>query len=271
MSSDWESKEQTSSFWEHHWGAFEGKWAERDLWRAQAICSMIPEGVTSVLEVGCGDGLIINRLSGMETMGIDISEAALLSVRGQSLRCTADDLPFGDKRYDLVIASEVLEHLPVGVYERSLSEIARVAGGYILISVPNRENLKANLTRCPACGREYHRNLHERSYQPRDLAGLFEGFETVVSREIGEEEPRRSRLEVLARRTLGKGMPEPWNTVCPGCGTAHVRPDDIASKDSHGNMPEEGGRSMVKRLGQLSKRHARPWLAALYERRPSKV
>lgn len=152
VSSTGEDNEHARRYWENYWGTFEGKWSERELSRAQAICSMIPRSVTSVLEVGCGDGLVINRVTAQDTMGTDISAAGLSSVRGPSLQCSSDDLPFRDERYELVIASEVLEHLPDDVYEQSLAEIARVSGRYILISVPNRENLKANLTRCPACG-----------------------------------------------------------------------------------------------------------------------
>jgi hypothetical protein len=95
-----ESDEHSNSFWEHHWGAFEGRWNERDLERARAILSMVPEGMSSVLEVGCGDGLIINSVTAPDTMGVDISRAGLSSVRGPSLLCSLEELPFEDGRYD---------------------------------------------------------------------------------------------------------------------------------------------------------------------------
>jgi SAM-dependent methyltransferase len=259
-----ESDKHSNSFWEHHWGAFEGRWNERDLVRARAILSMVPEGMSSVLEVGCGDGLIINSVTAPDTMGVDISRAGLSSVRGPSLLCSLEELPFEDGRYDLVMASEVLEHLPEEIYQRSLSEIARVARAHILLSVPHREYLKANITRCPSCGREYHRNLHERSYRPQDLVHLFGGFEMVSLNRIGPEEPRRTRLEVALRRALGRGVPH-WNTVCPHCKAAFGQPGDAHDASVSPGPAAKPGRK-ASRMKQLLKRHESPWLAALYSR-----
>ena len=44
------------------------------------------------------------------------------------------ELPFGDSSFDLAAAIEVLEHVPDP--ERTLAEMARVAGGHLLVSVP---------------------------------------------------------------------------------------------------------------------------------------
>jgi SAM-dependent methyltransferase len=266
LSGDTPGEGPEREFWEHHWGLFDGDWTDRDRARARIICSMIPAGVTSVLEVGCGDGLIINSVTAPDTMGVDISRAGLSSVQGPSLLCSLEELPFEDGRYDLVIASEVLEHLPEEIYQRSLSEIARVARAHILLSVPHREYLKANITRCPSCGREYHRNLHERSYRPRDLVHLFGGFEMVSLNRIGPKEPRRTRLEVLVRRVLDRGVPH-WNTVCPHCNAVHGEPGGGTPEASEGPYPAATRDRKASRLKQLFKRHKSPWMAALYSRK----
>jgi len=249
--------EASRDFWERRWQQSGGGASEREIQRATALLAMIPEKTRSVLEVGCGAGLIVNRVTAAETMGIDLSASALRDVTGPSLQCSVEDLPFDDGRYDLVIASEVLEHLPTGVCELALSEIARVASSNILISVPNREYLAASVTKCPACGCRYHRNLHQRSYSPKNLKGLFEGFVLTDCHEIGEKEPRRSMFEVFLRRAVGASAP-PWGTVCPNCMAVHDAPE--ASGTATGATPREGE---VKRL---LRRHEASWLAALYER-----
>ncbi|MCD6393230.1 MAG: class I SAM-dependent methyltransferase [Planctomycetes bacterium] len=45
-------------------------------------------------------------------------------------------LPFDDNSFDVVLACEVLEHLPWSDVPQALSELHRVAGDYCIISVP---------------------------------------------------------------------------------------------------------------------------------------
>ena len=47
----------------------------------------------------------------------------------------AEQLDFADDEFDLVAATEVLEHVPDP--ERVLAEMARVARGHLLVSVPH--------------------------------------------------------------------------------------------------------------------------------------
>ncbi len=101
---------------------------------------------TSVLDVGCGEGVVTERLARRlaptHVSGVDADDARL----GEEWRAressnlsfqsgSAYDLPFDDGSFDLVCAIEVLEHL-----ERprdALAEMSRVAGRALLLSVPN--------------------------------------------------------------------------------------------------------------------------------------
>jgi SAM-dependent methyltransferase len=74
-------------------------------------------------------------------VGLDLEDAGLRAEwarRGAAnleLRAgRAERLPFADGEFDLVAAVEVLEH--VADPERALAELARVARGHLLVSVP---------------------------------------------------------------------------------------------------------------------------------------
>ena len=96
------------------------------------------------LEVGCGSGLLVSRLS---AAGLDVSAteyssklAKLVASRcpSASIKCAdATRLPFADDTFDLVICSEVLEHIPA--IDSAWAELVRVtrSGGHLLITVPN--------------------------------------------------------------------------------------------------------------------------------------
>jgi len=98
-----------------------------------------------VLEVGCGAGNILERIRRGRVIGIDISERMLIRAKLRLsknedailIRADAERLPFYDKLFDKVIASEVLEHTEHP--EIVLLEIGRVVknGGTLLITIPN--------------------------------------------------------------------------------------------------------------------------------------
>ncbi len=100
--------------------------------------------VDSILDVGCGEGFTLNRLRenniGRRLEGIEYSEAAIeLGKRSYpDILITKGDiynLPYKDKEFDLVLCTEVLEHLEDP--KRALKELIRVSNKYLVLSVPN--------------------------------------------------------------------------------------------------------------------------------------
>jgi ubiquinone/menaquinone biosynthesis C-methylase UbiE len=93
------------------------------------------------LEVGCGEGVIADRLQRRwgEVVALDLPDAGLRADwRGypepRFLHASAHQLPFGDHRFDVVVAAEVLEHLPDPT--QGLREMARVSRRHLVLSVP---------------------------------------------------------------------------------------------------------------------------------------
>jgi ubiquinone/menaquinone biosynthesis C-methylase UbiE len=99
--------------------------------------------VANVLEVGCGTGDVIARVSdlgiGGAFTGIDVTDPNLNNQGNRRanlvfVQQTGANLPFEDRSFDLVIASHVLEHVED---ERSfLRELARVSRRYVYVEVP---------------------------------------------------------------------------------------------------------------------------------------
>jgi ubiquinone/menaquinone biosynthesis C-methylase UbiE len=99
------------------------------------------------LEVGCGTGLILERVAAVasEASGIDLSPGMLEKARERGLdvhEAPATKLPFEDGRFDLVYSFKVLAHVPeIG---DALSEMARVCspGGTVLAEFYNPYSLR---------------------------------------------------------------------------------------------------------------------------------
>jgi 2-polyprenyl-3-methyl-5-hydroxy-6-metoxy-1,4-benzoquinol methylase len=98
----------------------------------------------SVLDVGCGEGVLTHRWAQRvegRVVGLDLEDPAIQgeweSRRAPNLEyrvMKAEHLPFGDGEFELAAAIEVLEHVPDP--EHTVSEMARVARGHLLVSVP---------------------------------------------------------------------------------------------------------------------------------------
>lgn len=108
-----------------------------------------------ILDVGCGEGTTIVKLKqakiGKILEGIDNSEDALRIGKSlyQGINIKSGDiykLPYKDSSFDLLICTEVLEHLKNP--RKALAELRRVSSKYVLLSVPNEPFfLLANLLR----------------------------------------------------------------------------------------------------------------------------
>ncbi|HUR78624.1 MAG TPA: class I SAM-dependent methyltransferase [Acidimicrobiales bacterium] len=107
-----------------------------------ALERCLPGSARRVLEVGCGEGrqltAIGSRFPDADLIGLDLPDVDLMEawdeVESVMVQGSALTLPFRDGNFDLVLCIEVLEHLPDP--EQALREIARVASGAVVLSVP---------------------------------------------------------------------------------------------------------------------------------------
>lgn len=89
----------------------------------------------SILEIGTGSKFIESYLKDLPDIvytscdfAEDLKPDVVADVR---------NLPFKDSEFDVVCAFEVLEHLPFIDFDKSLSELARVSKGRVVISLPH--------------------------------------------------------------------------------------------------------------------------------------
>lgn len=97
--------------------------------------------VAPLLDIGCGTGAMLRFLSRYGVpFGVDISEVAVSFCLERGLegvcQASAQSLPFGDSRFALVTAFDVLYHRRVDDDQIALRECARVLrpGGWLLIT-----------------------------------------------------------------------------------------------------------------------------------------
>jgi len=117
--------------------------------RIRQILKHTPLEDKTILDIGCGNGLYILALANLakESVGIDMRREALIeAIKNKAklgkdtefVRALAEELPFSDHSFDIVLVIDVLEH--VRSDEKTIEEANRVLkyNGWLVIYVPNK-------------------------------------------------------------------------------------------------------------------------------------
>jgi SAM-dependent methyltransferase len=147
----------------------------------------------SACEIGIGDGHLLRLLSryGLSVTGIDISGylvqklGEVFQAEGLEIRLRQHDIsePIADLKdsFEAIFALDVLEH--VEALDKAVGNIAKLLKpeGFLVATLPWKENLDDNMMICPKCQHKFHRVGHFHSFHSRqDIAEMLgEGFRIV--------------------------------------------------------------------------------------------
>jgi 2-polyprenyl-3-methyl-5-hydroxy-6-metoxy-1,4-benzoquinol methylase len=197
---------------------------------AETLLAFLPElEGRRVCELGVGRGLLLRRLLGSRAAsvtGIDVSIEYLQPVaeRAESrLRlalANAENLPFRDE-FDVVVASEILEHvLNVGDLLISLHR-SLVTGGRVVVRVPYKEDLRQYARQAGA----RYRFVHLRTFTRDSLVDLMEqaGFRLRKLAYDGHFQGRPRRLTPYLARVVDPYFARAFDEGVPrGNGTSPI-------------------------------------------------
>jgi SAM-dependent methyltransferase len=225
--------------------------------RISMALNIIPKGIYSVLDVGCGDGTLLKMLdANYVKAGIDISYNVLKQVEENiKAQALSSAIPISGSSFDLVLCTEVIEHLDQGEFESTRAELQRIAKKFILVTVPYHEDLAGKETRCPNCSYVYHIHLHLRNFDIDDLLNLFSEFELTTCKYSTVREKSFPKWLLNVRRKIGRRYEWDESLLCPKCGHKNQdRPKRTMISIITGILAECCGKKSPK------------WIACLYEK-----
>jgi SAM-dependent methyltransferase len=151
-------------------------------WKVKNLVSLLPEGFKpeNVMEVGCAFGVLLNkvgdRLNVKNRTGVDIAANNIEVARKLYPACNffrgtieefmttiPDDIP--NQRYDLVVLSDIVEHVPD---DEGFLRLVSQVGTYVILNLPLE---KSFTTRNRQYG-EQDPSGHLRSYDVKDAEEL---------------------------------------------------------------------------------------------------
>lgn len=176
-----------------------------------------------VLDFGCGTGYLLDHLlaHGLSCRGCDFSPEAVTTVQdrlGSNPLFEGADLvdsyptQYKDGSFDLLFFIETIEHLLDDSLSATMHELSRLiaAGGSIVVTTPNAEDLGRAEVLCPSCFTSFHPVQHVRSWTATSLARFMaeHDFQRVACRPLYFRSSwARSRVATLAAKALRKKLP----------------------------------------------------------------
>lgn len=137
-----------------------------------AIALEFTQGKT-VLDIACGEGYGSNLLAKVskDVTAVDIDETTIVAANGKYkagnlhfITGRVEEIPLGDKQFDVVVCFETLEHTSQHV--RMMEEIKRVLkpDGILILSTPERKDHRKDL---------YINPFHEKEVSKEELTSLL--------------------------------------------------------------------------------------------------
>ena len=120
-----------------------GHWENRGRWISSAwgiLQASLTRGLAReglhVLDVGCGRGALVHELRNLGARAVGVDLAFDFVDRGPMVQGNAMELPFVAQAFDLVVALDVVEHVPGPWRPLLLAELRRVARSLVVATVP---------------------------------------------------------------------------------------------------------------------------------------
>jgi cyclopropane fatty-acyl-phospholipid synthase-like methyltransferase len=153
------------------------------------LAGKVSQGRT-LLNIGCGSGYLEQFAKQMswQVLSVDPDAQSVdrLKPMGIDARCgMIESLPVASESVNVVVSTEVFEHLMAETMDAGLKEIQRVLarGGALIGTVPYRERMADNEAYCPHCKMAFHRWGHHQSFDESSMRAALEKYFAI--RKVG--------------------------------------------------------------------------------------
>jgi 2-polyprenyl-3-methyl-5-hydroxy-6-metoxy-1,4-benzoquinol methylase len=159
--------------------------------RVEKIARGIPKA--SVLTIGIGDGYLERKLyeqhfdiTCLDPDAQSINKLSQAGVKGFVGTMENVNIIFANRTFNVVVASEVIEHLSLENINAALSALRQILDkdAIFLGTVPYNESLAQNQVVCPKCGELFHRWGHQTSFDKLKLESILGKYFESVHTEV---------------------------------------------------------------------------------------
>ena len=195
--------------------------------RVASLFGLMPASGATALDIGARDGFLSVQLAGRFTSvtALDLQTPQVIHPRVTCAQGDIRALAYPADAFELVLCSEVLEHIPPALLEQACNEISRVASGAVVIGVPFRQDTRVGRTTCGSCGKTSPPWGHLNVFDEERLRRLFPSLILKRVELIGHTVERTNAVSALLMDLAGN----PYGTYeqdegCVHCGASLAPP-----------------------------------------------
>lgn len=180
--------------------------------------------INSIIDIGCGNGnMLSNYIDDCTNLtGADYSKTALSYVNefAKVIYLDLEHPQIADfKRYDLVMSYDVFEHLRSDALQNAVNLIKAISEKYIVINVPNNEDLECRRAKCQHCHTVYHPYGHINSFDLNKIIELFsdKNIKYITSTTLGPIKPYHNFYLAGFSKYILENYMNIDTATCPAC------------------------------------------------------
>jgi Methyltransferase domain len=236
--------------------------------RLTDLMAIMPAGRRTALDIGARDGyvsrLLVSRFA--EVTALDLTKPELEFERIVAVQGDVTDLQFPDNCFDVIVCTEVLEHIPKPLLNQACKEIVRVARHEVVIGVPYRQDTRVGRTTCFTCRSSNPPWGHVNSFDQRSLAKLFHPLSAAAVSLVGPPARVTNRFSTLMMDLAGN----PWGTYdqaepCTHCGAPLI----WTGRRSLGQRLCSAAGVAVSSIQNALREHSPMWIHMLFKKNSS--
>lgn len=211
--------------------------SESELLRLSSLERLVKlaKDTRNALDIGARDGYFSLMLAQYvdQVVALDLTTPQIEHPDITCLEGDATCLDIPDNAFDLVLCSEVIEHIAGASLQMACYELQRVTARYLLVGVPYRQDTRVGRTTCRTCGGKNPPWGHVNTFDRDKLLSLFSSVEPIEIDYVGTNNLQTNALSARIMDLAGN----PYGTYeqsepCIHCGAQldPPKPRNLAKK-----------------------------------------